>query len=251
MKSSALKTVVEFAGSIAMIVTCGVVLWSYVGRLPARAAPPPQGGAAPAHAVVDAPTPDTPTLGTAGASVVVFEFSEFECPYCARSSESVLPTLNREYVQPGRVQWAFKHYPLEGSHPNAFRAAETATCAGQQGRFWEMHDRLFAAPRSLGEPFYFEQAAALGLDAARFDACMRGQATPVVRENMAMARRLGVHGTPTFFIGVRGPAGRVTLRAKITGAVPVETFREALNGVLAGLEPGGSVAPAAAPPTVQ
>jgi protein-disulfide isomerase len=242
MKAHPVKQAIEVAGSIAMIVTCGAVLWTFVGRTPRLASAAP-GPLAPADVVVDMPATRSQVLGSASAPVVIFEFSEFECPYCARSSESVQPIVVREYIETGKAQWVFQHYPLERSHPNAFRAAEAAGCAGQQGRFWEMHDRLFAATRSLNEKAYFEQAASLRLEPKAFETCMAGPMSAVVRGDMALAHRLGVVGTPTFFIGVREVSGRVRLTAKITGAVPVEIFREALNGVLAKSESSRSAPP--------
>jgi protein-disulfide isomerase len=104
-----------------------------------------------------------PAKGASGARVILIEFSDFECPYCGRHFRQTLPRIDREYVQTGKVRYVFRHFPLESLHKEAFKAAEAALCAGDQQKFWEMHDRLFAHQDALATGKLPGHAAALGL----------------------------------------------------------------------------------------
>ena len=86
-------------------------------------------------------------LGQKNATVTVVEFSDYQCPFCARHVQQTLPLLRKEYVDTGKVKYVFRDHPLESIHPAAFKAAEAARCGGEQGKFWEMHDKLFIPGR--------------------------------------------------------------------------------------------------------
>ena len=137
----------------------------------------------------------------------------------------------------GKVRHVFLDYPLESMHPQAFEAAEVAFCAGEQGKYWEMHDRLFANQRSLepSEP----HVAAVGLDAAKFDACLASdRPARDVRIDMVEAQKLGVTGTPTFFIAYTDPkSSRVRTLARVVGAQPYAAFKAQLDRLLAEAAP--------------
>ncbi len=162
--------------------------------------------AAEIEVLIDAPRSDVsalgPALGPEDAPVTIVEFSDYQCPYCQRA-EAVLAELRAEY--PGRLRFVYKHFPLESIHPRARPAAQAAACAGEQGRFWEYHELLFAPGAPMEEKDLKSYAALLKLDRGRFEACRQsGRGDAPVARDIAEAQRLGVSSTPTFFInGIR------------------------------------------------
>jgi protein-disulfide isomerase len=108
----------------------------------------------------------SPIRGEKDAPITIIEFSEFQCPYCKRGSQTMHDVM-KEY--PGKVNWVFKHLPLP-FHPKAKPAAKAALAAGEQGKFWEMHDKLFENQSELGDKLYFRLAEELGLDVEKFKA---------------------------------------------------------------------------------
>ena len=155
---------------------------------------------------------DDPSIGSASAPVTLIEFSDFQCPFCQR----VVPTLKQvkqTYGDKVRVVW--KDFPLTQIHPQAFKAGEAGHCAGDQGKFWEYHDRLFANQQALQPNDLKQYAADLGLDAKVFAACLdSSKYGERVRDGVAEGSRLGVNSTPTIYIN-----GRV-----LSGAQPYEVF---------------------------
>ncbi len=141
-----------------------------------------------------------PTRGSPMAQVTVVEFSDFECPYCGRAHPIVQQLLN-EFE--GRVRLVFKNFPLSG-HPHAMTAARAAVAAGNQGKFWEMHDLLFEHQRQLEDEDIDRYAEQLGLDMERFHADMESPETQQkIDADREEGHRVDVHGTPTFFIDGR------------------------------------------------
>ena len=141
-------------------------------------------------------------LGSRDAPVTLVQYADFECPFCGRAFpelKSVLHDLGR------RVRFVFRHFPVIEAHPHAESAAEVAEAAGAQGKFWEMHDRLFERQFALDGEYLIEYAGDLGLDVARFRKELgAGVYEPRVREDFRSGVTSGVNGTPTFFInGVR------------------------------------------------
>lgn len=131
--------------------------------------------------------------------------------------------------------------PLESIHPQAFKAAEATHCAGDQGRFWEMHHRLFENQKALA-PFD-AHAAAIGIDAAKFEECMSSSRHAAsVRADMAQARKAGASGTPSFILGLADPddPSKVTGLAFIRGAQSFATFQAEIDRELEKLKPGGA-----------
>src|SRR5262249_17984609 len=118
---------------------------------------------------------DAPALGQADAPVTLVEFSDYQCPYCRMFFSDTFPTLRREYIDTGKVRYVFRDYPLAQMHPQARKAAEAAHCAGEQGKYWEMHDLLFQNQQALALPQLSEYARNLGLDGASFDACLQSE----------------------------------------------------------------------------
>ncbi len=135
------------------------------------------------------------------------------------------------------MRYALLDLPLESIHPLAFKAALAADCAGDQGKYWEMHDRLFENQRAL-EP-WSGHAAALGLDVAAFDACLESEKyAAATRRDMAEARKAGATGTPSFVLGVTDAADPSKVRGLvfIRGAQPFAAFKARIDEALAGLE---------------
>ena len=172
---------------------------------------------------IDVNTHD-PIRGAPSAPVTIVEFSDYQCPFCAQ----VAPTLGRLRATYGeRIRIIWKDFPLTDIHPQALKAAEAAHCAGEQGQYWQYHDRLFTSQQALDLPSLKEHAVALGLDSGVFDACVEeGRYAQRVRDGMNAGRLVGVGSTPTVFIN-----GRM-----IAGAVPYETFSRAVEDALARIE---------------
>jgi protein-disulfide isomerase len=179
------------------------------------------------NVVLDAPrytvnvAPDDPVLGGASAPVTLVEFSDFQCPFCAR----VMPTLKKVKETYGdRVRIVWKDFPLTSIHPQAFRAAEAGQCAREQGKFWELHDVLFANQQALQPDDLKKHAAAVGLDPAKFNACFdASKYGERVQQQMSAGTQLGVGSTPSIFIN-----GRL-----VSGAQPYEVFAGIIDDELA------------------
>jgi protein-disulfide isomerase len=140
--------------------------------------------------------------GPGDAAVTLVEYGDYECPYCG----AAYPIVKRIQRKMGdQLRFVFRNFPITTSHPHADAAAETAEAAAAQGRFWEMHDRLFENQRRLTGPDLRSYAEAIGLDLERFDDELAQHAYAArVREDFMSGVRSGVNGTPTFFInGVR------------------------------------------------
>ncbi len=164
---------------------------------------------------------DGPSRGDAGAPVTIVEFSDYECEYCARAEGTVRKVLD-EYK--GRVRLVHQAFPL-AIHPRAPKAAEAAFCAGEQGRYWEMHDSLLAGQGALGIDDLKRRARALQLDVGRFDACLdSGRMAPVVLASKKLGEGIGIDSTPSFFVNGR----------PLSGAQQFERFKELVDYELAG-----------------
>jgi protein-disulfide isomerase len=140
--------------------------------------------------------------GLADAAVTLVEYGDYECPHCGRAYPIVKDIQHR---MGHRLRFVYRNFPLRESHPHAQQAAEAAEAAGAQGKFWEMHDRLFERQFALDGEYLIEYAGDLGLDVARFRKELgSGVYESRVREDFRSGVTSGVNGTPTFFInGVR------------------------------------------------
>ena len=138
------------------------------------------------------------SLGDPRAPVTVVEYGDFECPTCKQVAPSVKLLLERFEE---RVRFVFRHFPQEALHPHALQAAEAAECAGGQGKFWPMHDTLFAHQDRLKLTHLHDYAAALGLDMARFTAEMDDEIhRQRIREHLESGRRSHLRATPGFYV---------------------------------------------------
>jgi protein-disulfide isomerase len=163
---------------------------------------------------------DGPSKGPSSAPVTIVEFSDFECPYCSRAEETVSQVL-KQYGD--KVRLVYRDFPLP-FHPNAQKAAEAAQCAGDQGKYWEMHEKLFANQKDLKPEALKGYAKELNLDPAKFEKCLDGGAkAAVVDANRKAGEKVGVTGTPAFFIN----------GYQLTGAQPFEEFKTIIDAELA------------------
>lgn len=158
---------------------------------------------------LNVPINGSPVKGFANAPVTIVEFSDFQCPYCAKSV-AVISQLEKKYG--GKVKFVFKHYPLERIHPAARSAAKASMAAGEQGKFWEYHDALMAKQsewgRGVGSIYYPRYAKQLGISEEKFKKDMKTPAyEKKINSDIALGKKLGVQSTPTFFVNgvlVRG-----------------------------------------------
>lgn len=167
--------------------------------------PDTAGGAAPR---IDIPiSDDDPTLGDPDAPVTIIEFSDYQCPYCARYHLETFDLILATYGD--QIRYVFKDLPLTSIHPDAAPAANAAHCAGEQDNFWEFHDKLFAGQFGLGQDAYLSYADQLGLDLDAFTDCLEeGSYLGLGNDNINYLSSLGVPiSTPTFFINGQYLAG--------------------------------------------
>jgi protein-disulfide isomerase len=173
---------------------------------------------------------DAPRLGRVDAPAAIVEFSDFQCPYCARFETDVFPILREKYLDAGVASLVFMHFPLS-AHERAIPAATASDCAGKQGRFWPMHDALFASAGALSSENLVKLAGALALDLASFRQC-RDVPDDRIASNVETGRKLGVSGTPTFFVGTRISESAVKAKVRIVGVRPVDEFERAVDSVV-------------------
>jgi protein-disulfide isomerase len=159
--------------------------------------------------------------GDPKAPVVIVEFSDFQCPYC-QSVQPTLKTLLAKYE--GRVSLAYRDLPVRDIHPQAELAAEASRCAGEQGKFWEYHDLLFANQNKLDRPGLLDQAHGLKLDEKQFDSCLSsGKYAAQIEQDRQLGLRAGVAGTPGFFVN----------GSLLSGNQPQDAFEKLIQAELA------------------
>lgn len=212
------------------------------GGTPATAQEEPGSNEIPFWATADGlqPDPDRPNQTMAGdfyrgnpeAKVVVIEFSDLQCPFCRKHTLETQPILDEQFVATDQIMWVFKHFPLT-IHPQAPAAAAAAECAGEQGKFWEMHDKLFNTIQEWSvsdpTPIFTDLAQQLALDVDAFTACVTGEeAAQRVQEDLEAGTPF-VRGTPTFIVLYNGKG------SIIPGALPAERFTSILQEVLDGV----------------
>ncbi|MDP7115852.1 MAG: thioredoxin domain-containing protein [Candidatus Woesearchaeota archaeon] len=162
---------------------------------------------------------DDAVKGDENAPVTIVEFSDFECPYCGRFFKETLPLIDEKYIKTGKVKLVYRDYPLP-NHPFAQKAAEAAECAGEQDKFYEMHDKLFIEGVSGGVDDYKKYAADIGLDTDVFDACLdNGVMAGEIQVDLRDGDSAGISGTPGFIIN-----GEI-----VSGAQPFEVFEQIIE----------------------
>lgn len=166
---------------------------------------------------------ENPALGPVDAPVTIIEFSDYECPFCARWHQQVYGRLMKEYE--GKIRFVYRDFPLENIHPNAVPAAIAAHCAGEQGAYFPFHDALFSYELGLNREAYLTYAKRLNLDVTAFQTCLdEARYAETVQENLNYGLSIGVSSTPTFFIN-----GII-----IIGAQSFDVFKQVIDKELAG-----------------
>lgn len=176
-----------------------------------------------------------PSMGDPKAGIVLIEFSDYQCPYCMDYFSGTYRKVIDEYVKVGKLRYVVRDFPGESIHPNALKAAEAARCAAEQGKFWEMHDSLFTNQRNLPTTGITDSAKTAGLDLAVLQTCLdSGKHTAGIRKDEEETVRLGVKGTPAFFIGTPDPANpsKVKLVTALIGAQPLQAFQKVIDSLL-------------------
>lgn len=169
------------------------------------------------------------TKGSATAPVTVYEMSDFQCPYCRQFARETFPTLERNYINSGKVRWVFINFPLTDIHEHASAAAQLALCAAKQKGFWRVHDLLFLhqetwAPLKEPGPFFVSLADSAGISKPALLDCLESpQTLKAVMADAEGAARSGASSTPTFYIE----------GGLVEGAQPLAVFRKVLDSVYA------------------
>ena len=203
------------------------------------------GNAPPAVNVPDTMSVDGELFrGEATAPVAIIEYADIECPFCRHFERDIYPRVFDDYVKTGKVRIYYRDMPLP-MHEHAIPAARAARCAGEQGKFWEMHDSLFtdkiANPGPGGRSAGLatgdidERAAKLGLDTAKLNACMAStRFAETIKRSSEEAAKMNFEGTPTFVIGTVSPHGNtLSVKKTIVGARPYDSFKAAIDPLLA------------------
>lgn len=200
----------------------------------------------------DAQDADGRVRGQANAPVTLIEYSDFTCGYCLKFFKETWPRIQARYVDTGKVRFLYRDYPRADQGPGV-EAATAARCAGAQGKYWAMHDRLFAEGGRLEKTVYLRHAAALGLDQPAFERCLKdGRYTKAIFTDREEANRWGFHGTPGFILmqTASEPTEKKPAIA-IPGAFPFDMFAEEIDRLLSHAPHSNAVpAPDTGKPTV-
>jgi protein-disulfide isomerase len=173
--------------------------------------------------------------GRADAKVTMIEFSDFQCPFCGRHVRETMPRIDSEYIQTGKVRYVFRDFPIDSLHPQAPKAHEAVNCAGDQGKYWEMWERLFSNPRQLSPAQLVDHGKAVGADPGLMKQCLDSRKyEAAVNASVKEAIGLGASGTPIVFFGLTEP-GSDTVKAVrvIRGAYPYDRFKQTIDALLA------------------
>lgn len=171
-----------------------------------------------------------PALGRKDAPVTIVEFTDYQCPFCKRFSETTFPAIKRDYIDTGKLRWVVRDLPLP-MHRDARKAAQAVHCANDQGEFWGMRDTVFKNNAALGNEFLRKYAGELELDTSKFGNCLTSDRhLASIDKDTKEASQVGITGTPTFVVG---KSSGVVLSGKVvSGAQPVQTFRAYIDALL-------------------
>lgn len=174
---------------------------------------------------------DDPVKGDPDAPVTIVEFSDYQCPFCRRFHNEVLPGIEKEYISTGKVRYIFRDFPLR-FHKQAVPAAIAANCAGEQGKYWVMNDFLFENPSKLDKDSTLAAARDLGLDYDKFKDCVNSDRHEAEIDNdFKKGREYGVKGTPSLFIGKTGDSKEMEA-VYLRGLRPFESIKPIIENLL-------------------
>jgi protein-disulfide isomerase len=172
---------------------------------------------------------DNPIIGNDSAPLVMVEFSDYQCSFCARYTNETYPEIFEKYIKTGKLRYAFIDKPLP-SHDKANEAAEAAHCASEQGKFLEMHKGLLSDPESIND--FSALATLINLDTIKFNSCMDTKKySKKVSENLLLSNRLNMQGVPCFVIASRDPSNPQKVKgiSYIRGAKPFDQFQKEID----------------------
>ena len=177
---------------------------------------------------------NVPHKGNADAQVALVEYSDYECPFCIRHFRETMPLIEKNYIAPGKILYAFRDYPIDQLHPQAVKAHEAARCGGEQDKYWPMHTTLFGVPAQHSPEGLEATATKAGLDLAKFKDCIAsGRTTAGIRKTAEDAATFGAQGTPAFFIGIIDKAtNTVKVTRALSGALPFAEFAKAIEAAI-------------------
>ncbi|MBI4181769.1 MAG: DsbA family protein [Candidatus Aenigmarchaeota archaeon] len=197
------------------------------GTLP-PSAPPAAPPSAAATTKISTLLDDDPVIGSPDAPVTIVEFTDYQCPFCARHFTNTYGLLKSAYIDTGKVRYVVRDFPLS-FHPEAQKGSEATECAREQGKFEEMHDRIFQNQGSMNVAQYKLWAGEFGLNQPQFDTCLdSGKFAQEVADDVNDGAAVGVGGTPSFVIGKSGGDGQL-----VVGAQPFAVFEGAIEAALA------------------
>ena len=221
------KVAVDWLASIAMITASGVLVWQGYNLKPRRVVVPPVEVSIPKEPVS---IEGVATKGSTKARVAIIEYSDFQCPFCRTFATSTFPELDRLYIEPGNLFFAYRHLPLS-IHPFAERAAVTAACASRQGKFWDVASFFFGEVQWSDQTL--QRAKAIDhLQLPALDDCIKEPTARQVRADMESAQALRISTTPSFLIGALQADGKVKVTKYFDGNRPLADFRTALDELL-------------------
>lgn len=177
----------------------------------------------------------SPVIGQADAPVTIVEFTDYQCPFCRRHASGTFAQIKKDYVETGKVRYVVRQFPLKAIHPKAMKASEASLCAGDQGKYWDMHNRIFHDTKTFNQEEWVRHAEALGLDMGSFKDCLEsGKKVSQVEQDLKEGRALGVRGTPGFFIGRTDPDNPNKFKATefMRGAFPYPRFQKVIEKLL-------------------
>ena len=177
-------------------------------------------------------TDNDPIIGNPDAPITIIEFSDFQCPFCARFHVETLPSIMNEYIDKGQVKLVFRDFPIQSIHPNALPASVASECANEQGKFKEMHDKLFENQKEWSNQsldnvmiVFTQYSLDIGLEEEKFDTCLKnGKYVEEIQKDLDDGRNYGITGTPGFFVG-NDQIGFIELK----GAQPFENFKKVID----------------------
>ena len=142
------------------------------------------------------------SLGASDAPLTIVEFTDYQCPYCRQFESTTFAELRKKYIDTGKVRFVVRDFPLVEAHPNAMQAAEAVHCAGDQEKFWPMHDALFSDAGKLEKNGLMDSAESLKLDMGAFRSCLEsGKHKLEIQNDQQVASSLQINGTPSFLVG--------------------------------------------------
>ena len=169
-------------------------------------------------------------MGSKDAPLTMVEFTDFQCPFCQRFHVQTFAELKKNYIDTGKLRFVSRDLPLD-FHPNAMQAAQAGRCAGEQGQFWAMRDRMNASPDKLDMASLVEGAQDLKLNVTKFRSCIEsGKYKDAIRSDTLAAEKIGANGTPSFVLG-RSSAGDIEGEL-IIGAMPYEVFDQKIKALV-------------------